>query len=138
MKESKSGSKTVTGAMKNDNVEVEADTDFEDSSWDPYCEKVEALDIKDPRFSDALIDIYGGHGSNNNNNNDRGDCPGNVSFDTDSSIDDIIMTKMLQRFKDDLDIETKFGSSDRALRKTKSCPTTPLKTCDRPRSWHEW
>ena len=110
-----------------DKNEIEADNDFEDSSWDPYCETIENLGMDESHFIDTLIDVSGCQtGENNNIGSGPASSTGTVSLD----FDDITLG-VFAKFRDDLFIDTQFGDKyERGflLRKTKSCPSTPLRT----------
>lgn len=109
-----------------DTDEVVADNEFEDSSWDPYCESVGDLGMGDSHAIDTLVDVSGCQTSTNNNN---GSGPvssiGSVSLDFDDGTLDVFT-----KFRDDLFIDVQHGAKcQRAflLRKTNSCPNTPLR-----------
>lgn len=109
-------------------TEIETGNVFEDSCWDPYCERVEELESSDSRFITTLIDVNGTQTSNNNNGKENvsslGSSMSAIKFDDDD--DDA----MFINFRDDMMIDAQFAAKCRRLallRKTQSCPNTPFR-----------
>lgn len=114
----------------------ETSNEFEDSCWDPYCERVDDyLEMSGPRSIHTLIDVSGCQtdsiqtNNNNNGNSKRISSCGSVSLDYD--YDEVCLNRFA-KFRDDLLIDTQLGASYKrgliSLRKTKSCPSTPFRS----------
>ena len=112
-----------------DKNDEETENEFEDSCWDPYCETVEEMGMDESQFIGNLIDVNGCQ-TNNNNNKRLGELGTFEGVSLDIDFDHL---SVIAGFRDDLLVDTQYGAKyQRAflLRKTKSCPDTPLRSAD--------
>ncbi len=86
-----------------------------DNCWDPFCEKIQDAEVKGESLDELLIDIQNGQILKDINRNDRENGPDKPIVDT---------------YRDDWNVDInqdrKLYSAQRDLRRTSSCPDTPL------------
>ena len=109
---------------QDDRSEGDPENEFEDSSWDPYCEIGGDLGMTQSSLIDTLVDVSVCQTSQNNNiGSGLTSASGSVSLDFDDGT-----LGALAKVRDDFFIDAQYAKRyDRnyLLRKTRSCPGSP-------------